>query len=202
MKVINKQQILYPNKKINKYIQKYDIIKIQNSFLLLNQLQFNSVNKVKELSINHCNLDILYHIDFSNLQKLEKLDLSFNNLKHIPLKLHLIPNLHTIILHHNDISLIPNHISKINTLKYIDLSFNEIHTFNINSIPIYIEYINLSNNHFYHIELTIDKNIFNDINQFIINNCNIFKNITIINPQKKPIIIESGNTQINELIVL
>jgi len=186
-------------KKLNKYLQKYDVCKIDNLFLILNQLKMNSLDyNCKELCMTNCNIDFLYHFNFKILNKLVKLDLSNNNLKHIPLNLHFCNHLQQIILKNNQINFINNDIHKIKSLKYLDLSNNSINSFNISSIPIYIQYLDLSNNHFYYIDIIIDKNIYLYFEKILLDNCyNI--NQLIIN---KNIKYSIDKTFVKNLIVL
>lgn len=189
-------------KKLNKYLNKYDICKIDNLFLILNQLKMNSLEyKCKELSMTNCNIDLLCHFDFTKLCKLVKLDLSNNNLKHIPLNLHHCLNLEVLNLRNNEINFIHKDIVKIQSLKYLDLSNNNLNSFNIELIPIHIEYFDISNNHFYNINIIIDKDIYKHMKKIFLDNCNKI-NQFIIYKKEKQIEFSINKTFVNDLIVL
>jgi Leucine-rich repeat (LRR) protein len=197
IKIIKKESQI---KKLNKYLKKFDVCKIDNLFLILNQLKMNSVDyHCKELSMTNCNIDLLYHFDFTKLSKLVKLDLSNNNLKHIPLNLHLCVNLKEIILKNNRIDFIHKDIVKINSLKYLDLSNNDLKSFHIESIPINIQYLDLSNNHFYNINLFIDKNIFKFLEKIILDNCRSI-NLLMIDRKETNIEISTNKTFVKNYI--
>lgn len=196
IKIIKKESQI---KKLNKYLQKYDICKIDNLFLILNQLKINLLDyQCKELNMTNCNIDLLCHFDFTKLSKLVRLDLSNNNLKHIPLNLHYCENLKELILKNNKIDFIHNDIAKIKSLKYLDLNNNDIKSFNMISIPINIQYLDLSNNHFYNIDILIDKNIYLYLEKIFLDNC---KNINQLIINKK-VEYSINKTFVKNLIVL
>ena len=94
------------------------------------------VNKLslKILSVSHCYIRSILPGAFEGSYNLEKIDLSFNSITHVPNKtFNELKSLRNLSLSHNLLTQIPKEIS-LPSLKELYLSYNKIETISVNSL--------------------------------------------------------------------
>jgi len=118
----------------------YDVDKIMDRILILNQLQKISIinlscdmipmNILKLTNLKYLDLDrnkfVSIPTEISNLVNLKILNLSFNKITSIPSEIGNLVQLQELALHYNQIVSVPNEIIRLTNLKKICLSHNMI----------------------------------------------------------------------------
>ncbi len=106
-------------------------------------------NKIRKIS----------HQEFSNLSKLKKLDISYNNISNLPLLKTVDSDLLFFNLSGNTFTMFPSAIASLTKLKYLNLSNNQIKSFDDDDFNnlIEIEYLDLSNNSITYLPSSIGK---------------------------------------------
>jgi hypothetical protein len=87
----------------------------------------DSIHWIKTLKLGDLHLKKLPD-NFSNLQQLEKLDLSSNEFYTFPNVICQLETLKELVMHNNHIKIVPRDIKALSQLEYFNLSWNELNT--------------------------------------------------------------------------